>query len=419
MSERLDVISFLGLPDVSLEIRDSNILIGPQAAGKSVCAKLFYYCKSFLTSLDSIVENDETKNDLNKKLQQRFYSYFSPWSWPPGEFQIYYQLGDFYVKIDRARSSKGAVKISTPSSYARILREAKNYYRKSVSKNENFNAHNDPKLIFDAREWMYTRIESEYGARAGLRQIYVPAGRSFFANLQRSIFTFLSSNNAIDPFLQDFGAFYEALKYPPRNLRKKEEKKSKEKINQGISEVLKGQHSIEKGLDYLVLSDERKVPIGSCSSGQQELLPLAILLKFLAGAKTFSKGFTVYIEEPEAHIFPDAQRKIISILALAYNLSPSRVQFVLTTHSPYVLTALNNHIQAGYVSEKAPEKKNELSKILSQDEWLFPEQGAAYSLTEKGAQDIMDSDGIICSEVIDAVSDDLSEQFDSILDMDH
>ncbi|PSD34013.1 hypothetical protein, partial [Acinetobacter radioresistens] len=45
------------------------------------------------------------------------------------------------------------------------------------------------------------------------RSVYVPAGRSFFANLQKSIFNFLTNNLPIDFFLKEFGARYERMKY--------------------------------------------------------------------------------------------------------------------------------------------------------------------------------------------------------------
>ncbi|MEK0188739.1 hypothetical protein [Microcoleus anatoxicus] len=40
MAEKLTVKNFAGITDLELEIKRINILIGPQASGKSVCAKL-------------------------------------------------------------------------------------------------------------------------------------------------------------------------------------------------------------------------------------------------------------------------------------------------------------------------------------------------------------------------------------------
>ncbi len=53
---------------------------------------------------------------------------------------------------------------------------------------------------------------------------------------------------------------------------------------------------------------KRKVNLSSnASSGQQEILPLIIMLKLFLN-KTISLGnrAALYIEEPEAHLFPNS-----------------------------------------------------------------------------------------------------------------
>jgi predicted ATPase len=46
MTERLIVKNFLCLKDIDMEVKDFLILIGPQAAGKSLCAKLLYFFRT-------------------------------------------------------------------------------------------------------------------------------------------------------------------------------------------------------------------------------------------------------------------------------------------------------------------------------------------------------------------------------------
>ena len=42
--------------------------------------------------------------------------------------------------------------------------------------------------------------------------VFIPASRSFFANLQKNIFSFLAENIDIDPFMKEFGSKYELAK---------------------------------------------------------------------------------------------------------------------------------------------------------------------------------------------------------------
>ncbi len=54
---------------------------------------------------------------------------------------------------------------------------------------------------YDARKSFLFKISHQYNKVTAFTQLYIPAGRSFFANLKSSIFTFLSESNAVDPFL--------------------------------------------------------------------------------------------------------------------------------------------------------------------------------------------------------------------------
>ena len=51
MKERLIIENFAGITFVDLEFSEINILIGPQATGKSISAKSFFYFKSFMSEI--------------------------------------------------------------------------------------------------------------------------------------------------------------------------------------------------------------------------------------------------------------------------------------------------------------------------------------------------------------------------------
>lgn len=167
--------------------------------------------------------------------------------------------------------------------------------------------------------------------------MYIPAGRSFFANLKSSIFAFLSENNPVDPFLIEFGTYYESMKSPVRLSRLPRSIDSKQ-LNDEISllnkKILCGKYLQEDGEDYLELDEGRKISIANSSSGQQETLPLAIILGTIAFMKPKVGGNSIYIEEPEAHIFSAAQRDMVELISTVYNSRKDSLQFLITTHSP-------------------------------------------------------------------------------------
>ena len=92
------------------------------------------------------------------------------------------------------------------------------------------------------------------------------------------------------------------------------------------------------------------------SSGQQE----ALWILMLAFSIILEKRDAYFIiEEPEAHLFPIAQKDMVSLISLMSNVTGSRV--IITTHSPYVLTSINILLYSGKV-ERA-HTKNEKDVI--------------------------------------------------------
>ena len=69
-----------------------------------------------------------------------------------------------------------------------------------------------------------------------------------------------------------------------------------------------------------------------------------IILKSLNYINSTGGGYTIYIEEPEAHLFPTAQKRIVQLLARTFNNTNSNFQIIVTTHSPYILSSFNNLI---------------------------------------------------------------------------
>lgn len=95
-----------------------------------------------------------------------------------------------------------------------------------------------------------------------------------------------------------------------------------------------------KERDYIKSKSGALVNLEYASSGQQEALPL------LLSIVCTSKNTTLVIEEPEAHLFPSAQADVVKLIGKTYNLTEEASNFIITTHSPYILMSINNAVQA-------------------------------------------------------------------------
>ena len=191
--------------------------------------------------------------------------------------------------------------------------------------------------------------------------------------------------------------------------------KSDKEFDELISQILNSNYIREKEKDFLVHKDSRKVNLTNASSGQQETLPLMIILKSLNYISSRGGGFTLYIEEPEAHLFPTAQKRIIQLLSRTFNNNNNKkFQIFVTTHSPYILSSFNNLIYAGNSTRDI----DLVAKIVPTKEQLKSEYFRVYSIRNNEKIDLLNNENkLISQSILDSVSEEISLEFDKLLDI--
>lgn len=145
------------------------------------------------------------------------------------------------------------------------------------------------------------------------------------------------------------------------------------------------------------------------SPGQQEIVWAlnSIFLTILKNEKTF-----IVFEEPESHLFPDSQLVLAELAALTVNSSKSRI--IITTHSPYILTAMNLLLYSG---EKEG-KQNSEKDVIRKEYRLKPQKVKAYLLSRNtGKLESITGEeiGLVDAMKIDGVSDKIDAAMDLIL----
>ena len=106
-----------------------------------------------------------------------------------------------------------------------------------------------------------------------------------------------------------------------------------------------------------------KFPLHRTSSMVSEVAPIVLFLRYLV-----NPGDLLVIEEPEAHLHPENQRKLAQALVM---LVKSDVRVLITTHSDYLVQQLSNSITRGKANAMAPGEPS------SQD-FLKPEDVGAF-----------------------------------------
>ncbi|MDX1940137.1 MAG: AAA family ATPase, partial [Saprospiraceae bacterium] len=137
-------------------------------------------------------------------------------------------------------------------------------------------------------------------------------------------------------------------------------------------------------------------------------------VEYNIGTDNLSRNYI--IEEPELNLYPTNQKALINFLVK--NCMTDNNHLLLTTHSPYILSSLDNLIQAGNVIKKHPELKEDVEKIIPAKYHLNYEDVKVYFVADGTARLIMDEElqSIDVSE-LDVVSESLDSEFEKLLDL--
>lgn len=412
--ERLLIENFAGIKSMSFDFKSINLLIGPQGSGKSVTVKLLYFFKNFFSEIIKSIELEETKRELDKRQKANFITFFPQESWPKGNFRIVYSIEKTEISIIKTNN---VLKFDYSTSLKKVITKG----RKLVA-DEKTKIADNPKLgsysaKMKTRETIKKYISSEISPITSHDQFFIPAGRSFFANIQKSIFSFLRDNSSLDPFLIEFGSFYESIKQIYKDVITD---KTDKEFDELADQILSSSYLREKDKDFLIHQDNRKVNLSNASSGQQETLPLILILKSLNVFKFGDGGATIYIEEPEAHLFPIAQKRIVQLLARTLNNKKTNFQIIVTTHSPYILSSFNNLMQAGRLAKIKTSSIQDINEIIPEEEQVDPDILTAYSLNQGKKESLIDEESSLISQtILDSVSNEIALEFGNLLDIEY
>ncbi|MDD4905087.1 MAG: AAA family ATPase [Methylobacter tundripaludum] len=420
--ERIEINGFLTIDHADFEIRKINILIGAQAQGKSVIAKLAYFFKNFFQDIFiPSIQKLETKRDIDKQCLIQFEQIFPRYSWVNQEFSIFYTNGNYELSIIRTKAgNKYILKVNYGKELADFYKELKNSYKRALdefdARVDQENGKNTPirEMIF--HQTFSDKLYDSIFSNIYKKPIFIPASRSFFIKVQKHIFSFLANNIDIDPFVKEFGSRYETSRRILQGDFFRRDPDSTEAIRKKVdclvNDIIAGEYIYADQQDW-ISNNGKRTNLADASSGQQESLPMLLILKtwpFFYGKHAHQ---TFFIEEPEAHLFPVSQKQIISLIATIYNTIGH--SFFITTHSPYLLTAINNLVVGQDAYDKANGDKNKLKKlgkVLPADELIRLEDVSAYTLNKGKLESIIDLENrLIGANLLDAVSDEFDAAF--------
>ena len=433
MQKEIIIEKFGALKHVDIQLdKQLFVIIGPQASGKSTFGKAVYFCRKirdYLCDFASEIWNGNIRENpygsFLKYLRNPFIGYFGTTKHMDNFHIRYYydKINQKYVdiRLDEYHFTKFQFSPNLSNQIKQLLNEAH-----QIPSN-NIGSFSDS--LFQQRAFMtqfQQRAKKLFCDEEAL--LYIPAGRNLLATIPDLIMpdndVSQSMSGAVDITQMDL-ITQEFLRYIKQMRRRFGSRLGEivqnyvktvsgsirnhdvELAAELIKEILKAEYVYDQDGEKLYYARDKWVKLMFGSSGQQEVLWAlnCIFLAILQQERTF-----LIFEEPEAHIFPDAQLTISQLIALLIRSNGSSV--LLTTHSPYMLTAMNLLIYSGMIEGK---KENE---VVPRQCRLEKGVTDAYIITRDAGKfkNIIDPvRGLIDALEIDLISDQINEKMDILL----
>lgn len=401
------------LKSIDIRLNKINVFIGPQGSGKSTLAKIISFC----TWLEKV--NDATNEVVSKGIIKKLVAF--------------HRMNGFFTD------------------QSVVVYEGENIafsYNKPFDKKLSSRFEETALDIDDVKlQVLYTKEKT-----VNPKVVYIPAERNFVSvvpNLKK----YAEDDDSLQSFINDW---YDAKRHYTKDH-------TLPIINLGINYY----YNKATDRDIILLDEDKRIQLSNASSGFQSIVPLAGLVNWMSSGiyeenKPFSpeenqqlrdilahlstgssgadsqaqlldrlKGFIsgkVYshtqfiIEEPEQNLFPETQMDFLYFLLSEINHGRNH-HLVLTTHSPYVLYALNNCLLAWLVKDKIDEKELDVKSLQFA---LNPKDVSVWSIkdgylrNDKGEvhKTIQDGRGLIRKNYFNDVMKKVMGDFNALLDYD-
>lgn len=412
--------------------KNITVLIGAQASGKSTISKVIYFClkiKDYLYDFMNDIDNFKDKHpneyytNFRKYLRAKFIGIFGKTT-HMRHFNILYKFGnkEIQIKLDKDRYVYFVFCKDLKIQIEKIITEYADLTQRieGVSLKDFISDLTGVALL---RNTLTREISDIFSDERQI--IYIPAGRSLLSTLSQKMRDF--SLNDIDLTMRDFIELIESTrrkfgsKIP--EIVKNYVKTVKGQINNVatdnaykiVKQILRADYISDGEGEKVFFDDVHWVQLMFASSGQQEALWILMLLfsKILENEKSY-----IIIEEPEAHLFPMAQKYISELIALCCNATESNV--FMTTHSPYILTSLNVLLYSN---------KIENSSLIKGVEPIIPKlcrlkykNFAAFSIDNQNSEfklvSLMDDEtNMMRTDFIDKVSEITNSELEKLIDL--
>ena len=408
------------LKDIELEIKKVNVFIGPQSSGKSTIAKIISFCQW----LEKDILIHQGKNHIDSAYwEKNLFTYHKIGTYFNKESIIEY-LGDIVSFIFHSPDSFTIEARNMEKETMRkitYIPSERNYVNipniSSLPMNDDYIRD----FIFD---WLLIRnkfsketpqniidLEVQYHYDKNRGDI-ITLGNGKDINLNEAS----SGLQAIIPLLV-------SLSYSTEWIYNHNQDLSFDKFTALHKAFVKEFYKKDE-IPETILEDAqlKKITAELFSSLQHVSQEIIIPEKLKDAANLINRlgkphSTFMIIEEPEENLFPSTQYELVKHIFSAIN-SNTENALVMTTHSPYIMTSINNLILAGNKIKNHEATEEQINSIIRSRAYINYEDVSAISILDGYIHSMKDDEfQLISATALDTASDIINNDFEKLLDL--
>lgn len=408
------------IKEAEFDLNKVNVFMGPQSSGKSTIAKIISYCtwveKDVATS-QSLKSYQDNKSYFKEHIENfhKIKGYFRPDSF------IFYKSDIVKIKWEnQACEIKWVDQYAYKRSKISYIPSERNMVILPDANKVEFGNINIRSFLFD---WFNARKNYPKDNKLSILNLKVDYYFNESEMNEEDHIRGIDDSREYDILLSNASSGLQSITplvgmidylttwiYKEDNTSFLQEDKQRKVSNFIIDEkILKPYFNME-----LISKDKRKEKIEEINEKIRDNEPKARKL-FLDYRKQITNLFSTHntqfiIEEPEQNLFPETQKDLIyHLLEKCLNREGNRL--TITTHSPFVLYALNNCMLGHFVKEKMM-KDEEYVNLKSLKSSIDPSDVSVWQITNTGTiNKIQGDDFLIENNYFDACMKDVMDDF--------
>jgi len=395
----LEILNIGPIKEVKITLNKINVFIGEQSSGKSTIAKIISFCQW--------VEKDIS-------IRQSYENYITDDTYFIDKLASFHKMDNYFNENSEIIYESDAIKIKYKKHKIQInWKDRYNYKRIKISyipsersiavlpEMEKVELPNnyiksflfdwfDARKVFSEKEKLsLLNLDAFYYFSENSRNNITNTEKSYNINLTNAS----SGLQSITPLIVMIEYLTEKLYLKEQNSSYELDKTLQETNFRIFKKLVMDEYNIKHKTKHDLEDTVKNLKEGT----NDELIKLFKNYQIIFRNLSKTNNTSLIIEEPEQNLFPSTQKHLIYYLLNKINKKGHIL--TLTTHSPYVLYAMNNCIMADIVENKLTKSEKERLSCLKSK--VKPTQVSIYQIKDGKTHKIQNDDGLINDNYFD------------------